>query len=86
MNMATPCQNLRATGASSSVIEPCGADTMRLAILFVAPPEKDFDWDEKAVAGANRLLSAPGVLSGSLQTANASATLDPTTLMRRQRH
>ncbi|MGN0075675.1 MAG: leucine--tRNA ligase [Parafannyhessea sp.] len=40
----------------SSVIEPYGADTMRLAILFVAPPEKDFDWDEEAVAGANRFI------------------------------
>ena len=40
----------------SSVIGPYGADTMRLTILFVAPPEKDFDWDVKAVAGANRYL------------------------------
>ena len=40
----------------SSVIEPYGADTMRLAILFIAPPEKDFDWDEDAVAGANRFI------------------------------
>lgn len=40
----------------SSVIEPYGADTMRLAILFIAPPEKDFDWDPEAVAGANRFI------------------------------
>ena len=40
----------------SSVIGPYGADTMRLAILFIAPPEKDFDWDPKAVAGANRFI------------------------------
>ena len=40
----------------SSVIDPYGADTMRLAILFVAPPEKDFDWDPEAVAGANRFI------------------------------
>ena len=29
---------------------------MRLAILFIAPPEKDFNWDEEAVAGANRFI------------------------------
>ncbi len=29
--------------------------TMRLAILFVAPPE-GFDWDEKVVAGAYRFI------------------------------
>lgn len=40
----------------SSVIDPYGADTMRLAILFIAPPEKDFDWDTNAVEGANRFL------------------------------
>ncbi len=40
----------------SSVIDPYGADTMRLSILFIAPPEKDFDWDPKAVAGCNRFL------------------------------
>ena len=40
----------------SSVIEPYGADTMRVTILFVAPPEKDFDWDPNTVAGCNRFL------------------------------
>jgi len=40
----------------SSVIEPYGADTMRLAILFIAPPEKDFAWDEEVVAGSNRFI------------------------------
>ena len=39
-----------------SVIEPYGADTMRLTILFIAPPEKDFNWDPKAVAGCNRFI------------------------------
>ena len=68
----------------SSVIEPYGADTMRLTILFIAPPEKDFDWDPKAVAGCNRflkrawrvvweLLRTPGALaSGEVNV----ATLD----------
>ena len=40
----------------SSVIEPYGADTMRLAILFIAPSEKDFNWDTEVVAGANRFI------------------------------
>ena len=59
----------------SDVIEPYGADTMRLTILFIAPPEKDFDWNEDAVAGCNRflkrtwriiwgLMSAPGAKVG----------------------
>ena len=65
----------------SSVIEPYGADTMRLAILFVAPPEKDFDWDEKVVAGANRFIKRAWRVVWELsRTANASAVLDHTTL------
>lgn len=65
----------------SSVIEPYGADTMRLAILFVAPPEKDFDWDEKVVAGANRFIKrASRVVWELARTADASAVLDHTNL------
>lgn len=61
----------------SSVIEPYGADTMRLAILFVAPPEKDFDWDEEAVQGANRFIRrAWRVVWGLACAADASAPLD----------
>ena len=65
----------------SSVIEPYGADTMRLAILFVAPPEKDFDWDEKVVAGANRFIKRAWRVVWELsRTADASAVIDHTAL------
>lgn len=65
----------------SSVIEPYGADTMRLAILFVAPPEKDFDWDEKVVAGANRFIKRAWRVVWELsRTADASVVLDHTAL------
>lgn len=65
----------------SSVIEPYGADTMRLAILFVTPPEKDFDWDEKVVAGANRFIKRAWRVVWELsRTADASAVLDHTAL------
>ncbi len=65
----------------SSVIEPYGADTMRLAILFVAPPEKDFDWDEKVVAGANRFIKRAWRVVWELsRTADASAVFDHTAL------
>ena len=65
----------------SSVIEPYGADTMRLAILFVAPPEKDFDWDEKVVAGANRFIKRAWRIVWELsRTADVSAVLDHTAL------
>lgn len=65
----------------SQVIEPYGADTMRLAILFIAPPEKDFDWDEEAVAGCNRFLKRAWRTVYTLaSTADKNVTFDPATL------
>ncbi len=34
-----------------------GADTVRLFILFAAPPEKDLDWSEKGVEGCFRFVN-----------------------------
>ena len=65
----------------SSVIEPYGADTMRLAILFIAPPEKDFDWDPNAVEGANRFIKRAWRIVWQLAFASdAQATLDKAAL------
>ncbi len=62
----------------SSVIEPYGADTMRLTILFVAPPEKDFDWDPNAVEGCNRFLRrAWRIVCLLARDADEGAKLDP---------
>ena len=61
----------------SSVIEPFGADTMRLAILFIAPPEKDFDWDPNAVEGANRFIKRAWRIVWQLcETAGDPSTFD----------
>jgi len=40
-----------------SVIEKYGADTVRLYILFAAPPERDFEWIESGIEGAHRFLN-----------------------------
>jgi leucyl-tRNA synthetase len=39
------------------VIQKYGADTIRLYILFAAPPEKDFEWIEGGIEGAYRFLN-----------------------------
>ncbi|WP_419004851.1 leucine--tRNA ligase [Collinsella stercoris] len=77
----------------SSVIEPFGADTMRLAILFIAPPEKDFDWDPNAVEGANRFIKrAWRTVWQLVQTAGVTSALDKASLSKpalelyRERH
>ena len=65
----------------SSVIEPYGADTMRLAILFIAPPEKDFDWDPKAVEGANRFIKrAWRIVWQLVQSGDANVAFDKSAL------
>lgn len=38
------------------VIEQWGADTIRLYILFAAPPEHSLEWSQTGVAGASRFL------------------------------
>ena len=34
-----------------------GADTVRLYMLFAAPPEKDLDWSDAGIEGASRFLA-----------------------------
>ena len=38
------------------LVEAHGADAVRLAMLFAAPPEKDFDWTDGGLEGASRFL------------------------------
>jgi len=38
-------------------IDKYGADTVRIFILFAAPPEKDLDWSDKGIEGAYRFLN-----------------------------
>ena len=61
----------------SSVIEPYGADTMRLSILFIGPPEKDFDWDPNAVAGCNRFLKRAWKTVCTLAQTSCDTPVDP---------
>jgi leucyl-tRNA synthetase len=39
------------------LIEKYGADTLRLYTLFIGPPQKDAEWNDRAVAGGYRFLS-----------------------------
>ncbi len=38
------------------MIEKYGADTLRMYILFMAPPEKDAEWNDAGVEGVNRFI------------------------------
>lgn len=38
------------------MIKKYGADTVRLYVLFAAPPENNFDWTESGIEGAHRFI------------------------------
>ncbi|MFZ2357251.1 MAG: leucine--tRNA ligase [Candidatus Omnitrophota bacterium] len=40
-----------------SIIKQYGADTLRLFILFAAPPETELEWDERGIEGSFRFLN-----------------------------
>ncbi len=40
-----------------AIIEKYGADTVRLFMLFAAPPHKDLDWSDKGVEGSFRFVN-----------------------------
>jgi len=40
----------------NAVIETYGADSLRLFVLFAAPPEQSFEWSEQGLQGASRFL------------------------------
>src|SRR4029450_12912182 len=44
------------TVAPDDVIRRYGADTLRLYILFVGPPQDPLDWSDENIAGAHRFL------------------------------
>jgi leucyl-tRNA synthetase len=40
-----------------SIIKKFGADTLRLFILFAAPPETELEWDDRGIEGAFKFLN-----------------------------
>ncbi|MDD4202874.1 MAG: leucine--tRNA ligase [Candidatus Omnitrophica bacterium] len=43
--------------APDPLIEKYGADTVRVYTLFIGPPEKDAEWEDRAVEGSYRFLA-----------------------------
>ena len=41
----------------NEVIEEYGADTLRLFVMFVAPPDQSFEWSDEGVRGSYRFLN-----------------------------
>ncbi len=54
-----------------SMIDLYGADTVRLFVMFAAPPEQALEWNDDAVAGAHRFLRRWWTLTQNSKTAVA---------------
>jgi leucyl-tRNA synthetase len=74
-----------------------GADTVRVFMLFAAPPEKDLEWSDTGIEGAARFLSrvwrlVTEELSGVIRPTDGCLALDPQELspllkeLRRREH
>ncbi|MCL1941628.1 MAG: leucine--tRNA ligase, partial [Synergistaceae bacterium] len=50
-------KSLGNTVEPTEIVDRFGADTVRLFILFAAPPQNDLDWSEQGVEGAHRFLN-----------------------------
>jgi len=69
------------------LIEKYGADTVRLFILFAAPPEQSLEWSDEGVDGASRFLKRLWKLVHShLETDFSDIKLDADTLTPEQKN
>ncbi|MBF7053171.1 leucine--tRNA ligase [Halomonas sp. KAO] len=68
-----------------SMIDRFGADTVRLFMMFAAPPEQSLEWSDAGVEGAHRFLKRLWRLVGEHLEAGQPGTLDVANLDDAQR-
>lgn len=59
-------------------IDQYGADTVRLFIMFAAPPDQSLEWNDAGVEGASRYLKRLWKLAQTYLENPVSGTVDPT--------
>ncbi|PAU74208.1 leucine--tRNA ligase [Halomonas salipaludis] len=75
-----------------SMIDRFGADTVRLFMMFAAPPEQSLEWSDSGVEGANRFLKRlwrlvnEHLAAGTPGALNTSALSDAQRDLRRKTH
>lgn len=68
-----------------SIIDAHGADTVRLFMMFAAPPEQSLEWSDSAVDGAHRFLKRLWRLVNEQVAGGASPALDVASLNDKQK-
>jgi len=75
-----------------TIIDQYGADTVRLFVMFAAPPEQSLEWSDAGVEGAHRFLRrlwkavASHVQGGSAAAVNSGELSDEQRAVRRKVH
>lgn len=67
------------------LIKKYGADTVRLFIMFAAPPEQSLEWSDSGVEGANRFLKRLWKMVQSHVEAGPAPELNPAALNDKQK-
>jgi leucyl-tRNA synthetase len=67
------------------MIERYGADTVRLFIMFTAPPEQSLEWNDAGVDGSSRFLRRLWALAYRHNNSGTVGTLDTTKLTSEQK-
>ena len=68
------------------LIERYGADTVRLFIMFAAPPEQSLEWSDAGVEGAHRFLKRLWRLAGFIIVQCGDVSLPTETSLSRAQH
>ncbi|WP_136254976.1 leucine--tRNA ligase [Onishia niordana] len=68
-----------------AMIDRFGADTVRLFMMFAAPPEQSLEWSDSGVEGAHRFLKRLWRLVADHANAGTPGKLDPEALTESQR-
>ncbi len=58
-----------------SIIQKYGADTLRLFILFAAPPETELEWDDRGIEGAFKFLNRLWRINEDLKEKSAASLI-----------
>jgi leucyl-tRNA synthetase len=68
-----------------ALIERYGADTVRLFMMFAAPPEQSLEWSDEGVEGSYRFLKKLWRSVAEFVDSGATGAVDPATLDKTQR-
>src|SRR5690554_2845058 len=63
-----------------AIIDQHGADTVRLFMMFAAPPEQSLEWSDSGVEGAHRFLKRLWRMVNEHTAGGDAPAVDPATL------